>query len=179
MTPDNEISNHVSPPRSGSVVAYHADTRWEPGRPKVLVVACSDGRLQLAVDEFLHNHLAIDDYDRYYIPGGPGGIATGGAFEFSRADYMRKDSAFLLRAHEVRELILLFHGSADDDPEHDCADYKRKLDGWSSERILQQQLADVHEIIDHVAELPWKLNIRAYRAEVDADHSVRFVDLLG
>ena len=51
---------------------YVSERRWSEERPRVLVVACSDGRLQEAVDDFLQNHLGILDYDRLYAPGGPG-----------------------------------------------------------------------------------------------------------
>ena len=40
---------------------------WIIERPHVLVVACSDGRYQKPLDEFLREHLNIVDYDRMYV----------------------------------------------------------------------------------------------------------------
>ena len=35
---------------------------WLPDRPNTLVIACSDGRLQEATDEFLAHHLQVALY---------------------------------------------------------------------------------------------------------------------
>ena len=42
--------------------------RWEPDRPRILVAACSDGRLQEATDAFLARALGVRQYDRLYLP---------------------------------------------------------------------------------------------------------------
>ena len=39
---------------------------WDPERPRVLVAACSDGRLQEATDAFLSRALGVRQYDRLY-----------------------------------------------------------------------------------------------------------------
>ena len=95
--------------------AYTSQARWYAERPRVLAVCCSDGRLQKCMDEFLQNHLNISDYDRFYVPGGPGGLTPGG-FEFLRATQYREDVAFLIRVHKVEDLFLIFHGAAPDGP---------------------------------------------------------------
>ena len=41
---------------------------WDPERPRVLVAACSDGRLQEATDAFLSSALGVRQYDRLYVP---------------------------------------------------------------------------------------------------------------
>jgi hypothetical protein len=41
---------------------------WSPDRPNTLVIACSDGRLQEATDEFLAHPLQVTSYDRFYGP---------------------------------------------------------------------------------------------------------------
>ena len=52
--------------------------RWTPARPNALVVACSDGRLQEATDAFLASEFKITRYDRFYVPGGGGALASSG-----------------------------------------------------------------------------------------------------
>jgi len=37
--------------------------QWSPARPRVLVVACSDGRLQEATDAFLASALGNDPHE--------------------------------------------------------------------------------------------------------------------
>ena len=37
--------------------------QWQAVRPRVLVVACSDGRLQTATDDFLTDELGLTEYD--------------------------------------------------------------------------------------------------------------------
>jgi hypothetical protein len=56
-----------------------AERRWTPARPNALVVACSDGRLQEATDAFLEREFKITRYDRFYVPGGGGALASSGA----------------------------------------------------------------------------------------------------
>lgn len=96
--------------------------RWVPDRPRTLVVACSDGRLQKGVDDFLHHRFGLTDYDRLYVPGGAGALAASG-MEFSRATRFRRECSFLIEAHQVERLILLFHGPSENGPpETVCAD---------------------------------------------------------
>jgi hypothetical protein len=162
---------------------YLSECRWSEERPRVLVVACSDGRLQEAVDDFLQNHLNILDYDRLYAPGGPGALASGG-FEFLRSDGFRRECTFLVEAHGVEEVILLFHGPAPPNgPAHaTCADYARKTPRLSPDQIASQQQADAADIVRTVfgrytAGGTRSVRVRVFRAEVLPDRRVRFVDL--
>jgi hypothetical protein len=55
--------------RSASLtIILDALGEWLPDRPSTLVVACSDGRLQYATDDFLARHLGVTRYDRFYVP---------------------------------------------------------------------------------------------------------------
>jgi hypothetical protein len=157
---------------------YISRKRWSGTRPKTLVVACSDGRLQESIDDFLEQHMGVMDYDRLYAPGGPGALATGG-YELLRADQFRREFAFLMRAHGTEEVILLFHGAAEDGPEHAvCAHYRRLMPRAPRPEIARQQEHDAEEILRLAfAGLP-QVRVHVYRAEVHGDDSVRFVDLL-
>src|SRR5688500_5046649 len=89
--------------------------QWNPARPRILVIACSDGRLQEATDDFLANHLGITHYDRLYVPGGAGGLSPSGR-DFLRAQNLQRECRYLVEAHGVERLLALFHGPAPDGP---------------------------------------------------------------
>lgn len=157
---------------------YLSEKAWNANRPRVLVVACSDGRLQQNVDDFLRNHLGVSDYDRLYMPGGPGALAQSG-FEFLRADQWRRESNFLIGAHELEEVILIFHAASVDGPiEANCADYSRKLPTMNPHACRQQQDEDADDVLLRVFSAHSHLKLRAFRAEVRNDGKVQFIDLL-
>ncbi len=152
---------------------YQTSRPWSGERPKTLVIACSDGRFQEEVDEFLQAHLTIDHYDRLYVPGGAGALATSEA-ERERADRFRSECRFLIRAHGVERIILMFHGpTVDGPPEASCGDYMRRLPGSSPSAIREQQDRDAEQI--------WRdglgdgTRLEIYRCEVNRDGFVGFV----
>lgn len=156
---------------------YTSQAQWTLERPHVLVVCCSDGRLQEAIDEFLHGHLGIGDYDRVYAPGGPGALTPGGP-EFTQASQYRDDLAFLVRVHQVEELVLIFHGSGPDGPDGStCAYYGRIMPGASREDIQARQALDLSAVQDFLTEQKPDVKVRAFRAEVQADRRVQMVPL--
>src|SRR5581483_3146712 len=114
--------------------------RWAPTRPRTLVVACSDGRLQQATDDFLQSELGLAEFDRLYVPGGGGALSASDRDVF-RAQQLRGECKYLVELHEVKQIILLFHGpAADGPPEAVCADYRRKLP-WATPDVLRQRQA--------------------------------------
>ncbi len=82
----------------------------------VLVVHCSDHRIQAGLHEFLNQSLNLDgNYDLLVIPGGPQCLTL--------VEYLPKFSwagwrwfRFLVEAHELRRMILIAH--------QDCSWYK-------------------------------------------------------
>ncbi|MEO7966781.1 MAG: hypothetical protein ABIT38_23015, partial [Gemmatimonadaceae bacterium] len=82
--------------------------QWSPDRPSPLVIACSDGRLQEATDQFLGHHLHVSRYDRFYMPGGAGALAASGR-DFIRARQLRRECRYLVDLHSVGHIVLLFH----------------------------------------------------------------------
>jgi hypothetical protein len=151
---------------------------WQTERPRILVVACSDGRYQESLDEFLDNHLGITDYDRLYAPGGPGALASS-TLSYFRGEQFRQESAFLVDAHGLDEIIFVFHGPVDKEgpPEATCADYRRKMPGAATREIYRQQEADLQEGVKAVVKANQNINVSAFRAEVRADLKVQFVPL--
>jgi len=151
--------------------------RWTVERTNVLVVACSDGRLQEVTDDFLANELGITRYDRFYAPGGAGALAATGR-DFARAQTMRAECRYLVELHRVKRVILLFHGPAPAGPATAiCADYQRKLPDASGAVVRERQNADAHELHLSAREFAGDASIHFYRCEVEEAGLATFVDL--
>jgi hypothetical protein len=145
---------------------FPLDLSWEPARPRILVAACSDGRLQEATDSFLARALGVRQYDRLYLPGGGGALSASGA-DFMRAAEVRRECRFLIEAHGVEHLILLFHGPAAGGPaEAVCADYRRKHSWQRPDQVRAQQEADVRDLLSRRPEFAGRAQVSAYRFEV-------------
>jgi len=150
---------------------------WQIDRPKCLVMACSDGRLQAAVDEFLEHVMRVRHYDRLYLPGGPGALVSSGV-EMVRPTLCRRELQFLVDVHEVEHAILLFHGPAEGGPDEAvCADYRRKLVGASVAEIRTRQERDAQELIAQEIKTNHPLRIDVFRCEVRADGAIAFISL--
>ena len=150
---------------------------WDPTRPHILVIACSDGRLQEPTDEFLAESLGIRQYDRLYMPGGGGALSASGK-EYLRAQQARRECRFLVEAHGVEDIILLFHGPASDGPpDAMCADYRRKLPSLAVSKLRSQQEQDADDLLRGREEWAGSATIRAFRCETCADGGLRFVAL--
>jgi hypothetical protein len=156
---------------------YLSNIIWNRKRPRTLVVACSDGRLQEQVDEFLQNNLAIVHYDRLYLPGGPGALAASG-FDMLRANQHQKEFEFVIVAHDTEEVILLFHGPSENGPpEASCADYIRKLPRATPQEIRRQQEEDAKDIIRSGWIRRLAVQLHFYRCEVRGDSLIQVVQL--
>jgi hypothetical protein len=165
------------PAKSRDAVVYRHRRPWSHRHPGILVIACSDGRLQEEIDHFLLKHLHISHYDRLYLPGGPGALAYSGG-EPARAVQHRRECRFLIQAHDVKRIVLLWHGPTADGPdEASCVDYRRKLPGLSAQEIRARQETDVIELVRWRAEWAGRAQLHAYRCEVSADEEVQFVAL--
>lgn len=150
---------------------------WSSNRPNVLVVACSDGRLQEATDAFLSKELGISRYDRFYVPGGAGALAPSG-YDFARAHQMRRECRYLIELHGVGRVVLLMHGPAQGGPpEAACADYRRKLPRASIHHLREQQVRDAHELLRQRAKWAGTADVVVYRCEIDSGGPIAFVDL--
>lgn len=172
----------IAPPVPGApVLLMDADfvsrIPWDARRPAILVIACSDGRLQEHTDDFLTNRLGIAHYDRLFAPGGPGVLAST-TDNFVRAEQFRRECAFLIRAHAVEDVYLIFHGPAADGPaEATCADYRRRQPFLSPAEIRAQQQKDAREIMRNGIAFELQVRMHPYRCEVRGDGLVQFVPL--
>jgi hypothetical protein len=153
------------------------ELRWTPARPNALVVACSDGRLQEATDAFLAREFKITRYDRFYVPGGGGALASSGT-DPVRAQQMCAECRYLVDLHAVKRVILLFHGpSAAGRIEATCADYRRKLPWANLADIRARQEADAVDLLSRRREWASEAGVLLYRCEVDAAGHLTFVNL--
>ena len=141
------------------------------------MVACSDGRLQEATDEFLAGALGVVRYDRLYLPGGGGALSATGR-DYIRAMQVRKECLYLVELHHVSHIVLLFHGpSAGGSIEAACADYRRKLP-WASVDVLRsRQVQDATDLMDRRDDWAGKAAVSVWRCEVDQDGRATFVSL--
>ena len=152
---------------------------WLPDRPNTLVIACSDGRLQEATDEFLAHHLQVTRYDRFYVPGGAGALAASGR-DFLRAQQIRRECRYLVGLHGVRHIVLLFHAPTMDGPiAAACADYRRKLPWASVAQLRARQEQDAEELSRTCVDWAGPAAVAMYRCEVDSRGVIRFADLAG
>lgn len=150
---------------------------WLPDRPSTLVIACSDGRLQEATDEFLTHHLQVTRYDRFYVPGGAGALAASGR-DFLRAQQLRRECRYLVELHGVRHIVMVFHGPTIDGPlAAACADYRRKLPWASVSEIRGRQEQDAEELRRIREDWAGAAAVAFYRCEVDSSSVIRFTDL--
>lgn len=171
------VNTLLHEPDAPPQIVFEGTQTWKPSRPRTLVVACSDGRLQESVDEFLERRLGVVDYDRLYSPGGPGALAVSSSD--IRTDQLRRELKFLMEAHKIEEIVLLFHGADRTGPEHAvCAHYKRILPGASRSQVAAQQHQDAAEALQVISEIAPRVMVHVYRAEVRGDTSIHFVDLL-
>lgn len=158
-------------------LAHDSFGQWSSDRPNTLVIACSDGRLQEATDEFLSHHLDIHRYDRLYVPGGGGALGTGGG-DFLRAYQLRRECRYLVDLHEIRKIVVLFHG-----PTHGgrieaaCADYRRKLPWASVSALRERQEQDASDLSNRREDWAGSAEVLVFRCEVAPNGYIRFVDL--
>jgi hypothetical protein len=142
-----------------------------------MVIACSDGRLQEATDEFLARELKITRYDRFYVPGGGGALASSGT-DPVRAQQMCAECRYLVELHAVKRVIALFHGpSATGRIEAACADYRRKLPWAPIAELRARQEQDAIDLLTRRREWAADAGVLLYRCEVDAAGGITFVNL--
>ena len=103
---------------SGGGWVYRSPVPYEAARINAAAVYCSDGRIGDHMDEFLHQGLALPRYDRVACPGGPVALA-GRLLAFWESRGVLEQLRFLVRVHEVRQVVLIAHGG--------CAYYQERL----------------------------------------------------
>ncbi|MGD2215294.1 MAG: hypothetical protein PVJ64_01005, partial [Gemmatimonadales bacterium] len=96
--------------------------------------------------------------------------------ETARADQFRSECRFLITAHGIERVVLLFHGPAEDGPRAAmCGDYQRRHPRSSPADIQRQQEEDAEQIREDG--LGEGVRLEFYRYEATKDGRVCFVEL--
>ena len=133
--------------------------------------------MQEATDEFLTREFRITRYDRFYVPGGGGALASSDT-DPVRAQQMCAECKYLVELHAVRRVILLFHGpSAAGRIEAACADYRRKLPWANIAELRVRQELDAADLLARRREFAGEAELLLYRCEVDGAGGLTFVNL--
>jgi hypothetical protein len=93
---------------SQTTTVYRSSVPYLAERINAAAVYCSDGRIGSPIDEFLHQGLGLPRYDRVACPGGPAALA-GRLLAFWESRGVTEQVRFLVRVHEVRQVILVSH----------------------------------------------------------------------
>ncbi|MCC6929422.1 MAG: hypothetical protein IT359_10570 [Gemmatimonadaceae bacterium] len=127
-----------------------------------------------ATDAFLSSHLGLTEYDRFYVPGGGGALASSGR-DFIRAQQLRRECQYLITLHDVEHVLLLFHGpSIGGPPEAMCADYRRKIAGASPATIRARQARDAADLVERRDEWAGTASVSVYWCEVGPSLAISF-----
>jgi len=105
-------------------VPQHADT---------IVLHCSDGRYTRAV-ALLMKELGHPRYDTVCLPGGPALLDMWSA-TMVEVDVFRASTSFLIKAHEIKQAVLIAHDS--------CGFYARRYLGQGRGKIQKRQTKDL------------------------------------
>ncbi|MEW6747461.1 MAG: carbonic anhydrase [Planctomycetota bacterium] len=142
---------HATP---GYIVEAGTPIGTDPVR--TLVVSCSDGRFGKPVTLFLENVLGLPPYDRLFVPGGAGSIASTFAWGLEKA--VNEQLRFLIHAHRVNRVILLSH--------QDCGFYKTHL-RVDPAIVEERRFADLTQALVKVRHLGINVEVRAYFARFE------------
>jgi hypothetical protein len=136
---------------------YRSPVPYETARINAAAVYCSDGRIGDHMDEFLHQGLALPRYDRVACPGGPVALA-GRLLAFWESRGVLDQLHFLVRVHEVRQVVLIAHGG--------CAYYQERL-GMDPAAAEPEQREDLARAASAVQRIDAGLEVAGFFAHLD------------
>jgi hypothetical protein len=137
---------------------------FEPQRVHAVAIYCSDGRYGDHVDEFLHRHLGLPNYDRLAIAGGPAWLSYRSSASLIQYGLVRDQLDFLVRAHALRRAVLIAH--------YGCAYYLHRH-GGDAGTVLPIQIQDLHEAAGTLRNWYSSLRVETYLARAE-DGRVQF-----
>jgi hypothetical protein len=136
---------------------YRSPIPYEAARINAAAVYCSDGRIGDHMDEFLHQGLGLPRYDRVACPGGPVALA-GRLLAFWESRGVLEQLHFLVRVHEVRQVVLIAHAA--------CAYYQERL-GIDPATVESEQRADLTRAAAAVERIDAGLEVAGFFARLD------------
>lgn len=133
--------------------AFSGGSPGDHSRLATLVVHCSDYRFRRAFNEFIEQTLAIAEYDRIAVPGGPQFLVA--------LDYLPKFgwvgirwTRFLVEMHGLKRVVLIAH--------EDCGWY-RHVHGSHAE-LEARQREDLHRAREQLREILPGITVATYLA---------------
>jgi len=147
---------------------YVSPVPFDPARPQVLVVCCSDGRFHRPMLEFV-DRLVCDRADLFVVPGGPAVLDPWNS-SFDEARVFDSALRFFLEHHDLRQAWLIAHEG--------CAYYRIKHAGLDPRAVLARQVQDLCRGAECVRERAPRLETRLVLARIDGTR-VRFEDVAG
>jgi len=145
----------LSDPRLITPGPFIAQTPYEAEHPDALALYCSDGRFTEAVEE-LFAHLGYPRLDTLTLPGGPG-LLNSWTSNAATAAYAVRASAFLIRAHHIRHVVLIAHEG--------CGYYRDRY-RRSAQEIPSRQLDDLKAAARELAIESPRLETSLYFASI-------------
>ena len=131
---------------------------FEAERVHAAAIYCSDGRYGDQVDEFLHRHLALPNYDRLTVPGGPAWLGFRSSASISQYGLVRDQLDFLVQVHALRRVILIAH--------YGCAYYARRHVG-DADSLIPVQIQDLRDAASTLTSWYTTLTVETYLARAE------------
>lgn len=139
------------------VSSYVSKAKFEPSHPSALAVYCSDGRFTESVEELLHA-LGHDRLDTLTMPGGPALLELNTA-QFAALEAVRSATAFLVRGHELKKVVLLAHEG--------CGFYRSRMAHVEPEAITLRQHEDLRSVAAWLKRTHADVSIDLYYASIE------------
>lgn len=136
---------------------------WDPTRPQVLVICCSDGRFHASIVEFV-DHAVSDRADMVAVPGGPA-ILDPWNSSFDEARVFESALRLFLEHHDLKQAWLIAH--------ENCSYYRLKHPGLDKLGLEQRQRQDLRRGAEILRERAARLEPRLRYARL-VDGRVRF-----
>lgn len=143
---------------------YTSDHPFEPERVHAVAIYCSDGRFGDQVDDFLHDHLGLPNYDRLAVPGGPAWLGLRSTASLTQYGLIREQLDFLVRFHVLKRVVLIAHFG--------CAYYLHRHHG-DAESLVPTQVADLREAAGAIANWYPNMKVELFLARAE-DERVSF-----
>jgi hypothetical protein len=140
---------------------------FEPKRVHAVAIYCSDGRYGDHIDQLLHFHLGLPNYDRLAIAGGPAWLTYRSSASLIQNGLVRDQLDFLVEAHSLRRAVLIAH--------YGCAYYLRRNAG-DADIVLSTQIRDLHDASGTLRDWYPSLQIDIYLARA-VDSRVQFEEI--
>jgi hypothetical protein len=123
------------------MAVFTSTERWDPERLGGIAVYCSDGRWGKSFDEFCHQHLQLPRYDRLVLAGGPACFVPKDEKGKAFRDAVLEQLAFLVKAHELKRIILITH--------YGCAFYAEQFQRKPDD-CLPVQMEDLRTVTEEL-----------------------------